>query len=38
MNKYKSITIEGALNSLIGKYPVIMITGSRQVKKNVVLL
>ena len=37
MNKYKTRTIEGALNSLIGNCPVIMITGPRQVGKTTLL-
>lgn len=37
MKKYKSRTIEESLNSLIGKCPVIMITGPRQVGKTTLL-
>ena len=37
MNKYKTRTIETSLNSLIGKCPVIMITGPRQVGKTTLL-
>lgn len=37
MNKYKTRTIEISLNSLIGKCPVIMITGPRQVGKTTLL-
>lgn len=37
MNKYKTRTIEKSLNSLIGKCPVIMITGPRQVGKTTLL-
>ena len=37
MNKYKTRTIEKALNSLIGNCPVIMVTGPRQVGKTTLL-
>lgn len=37
MSKYKTRTIERYLNSLIGKSPVIMITGPRQVGKTTLL-
>lgn len=37
MSKYKIRTIEACLNSLIGKSPVIMITGPRQVGKTTLL-
>lgn len=37
MNKYRPRTIETSLNSLIGKCPVIMITGPRQVGKTTLL-
>ncbi len=37
MGKYKTRTIEKALNSLINSCPVIMITGSRQVGKTTLL-
>lgn len=37
MSKYKTRTIETSLNSLIGKCPVIMITGPRQVGKTTLL-
>ena len=37
MNRYKTRTIEESLNSLIGKCPVIMVTGSRQVGKTTLL-
>ena len=37
MQKYKTRTIEKSLNSLIGKFPVIMITGPRQVGKTTLL-
>lgn len=37
MNKYKTRTIEKSLNSLIGKCPVIMVTGPRQVEKTTLL-
>ena len=37
MNKYKTRTIEKSLNNLIGKVPVIMVTGPRQVGKTTLL-
>jgi len=37
MSKYRTRTIEKSLNNLIGKFPVIMITGPRQVGKTTVL-
>lgn len=37
MSKYRKRTIEKSLNSLIGKCPVIMITGPRQVGKTTLL-
>ena len=37
MQKYKTRTLEKSLNSLIGKFPVIMITGPRQVGKTTLL-
>lgn len=37
MSNYKTRTMEKSLNSLIGKFPVIMITGPRQVGKTTLL-
>ena len=37
MQKYRTRTIEKSLNTLIGKFPVIMITGPRQVGKTTLL-